>query len=200
MSNLTSTIRGNYPLNTFSTVRDLWQQMAREISHHQGYTTRQDVRLVTNAELLTTQNSVATEDLSAKVATLKNLPQFSLLQSERFQALLTGKIVNLANSQQVEIEITFIPANIDRFLLPLIPYLPSAVQLIADPDFTNDNYLQSHFNQLLSNTIAARQIHESFATNIHPPIEQLSHRELNLQQQVAQAHLLNYIITQIHQT
>ncbi len=200
MSNLTSTIRGNYPLNTFRTVRDLWHQMAREISNQRGYTTKQDVRLVTDAELLTTQNRVATEDTSTKVATLKNLPQFSLLQSERFQALLTGKIVNLANSQQVEIEITFIPANIDRFLLPLIPYLPSTVQLIADPDFTNDSHLQSHFTQLLLSTISEQQIYGSFAANIHPRIEHPSHRELDLQQQVAQAHLLNYIITQIHQT
>ncbi|WP_373546228.1 ATP-binding protein [Chamaesiphon sp.] len=197
---MTSTIRGNYPLNTFRTVRDLWHQMAREISNQRGYTTKQDVRLVTDAELLTTQNRVATEDTSTKVATLKNLPQFSLLQSERFQALLTGKIVNLANSQQVEIEITFIPANIDRFLLPLIPYLPSTVQLIADPDFTNDSHLQSHFTQLLLSTISEQQIYGSFAANIHPRIEHPSHRELDLQQQVAQAHLLNYIITQIHQT
>ena len=194
MPNLTSTIRGYYPLNTFETVRDLWQQMAAKIG--------QDVQLVTNKSLSATQGRSKTNRKSpVPLAPLQNLSQFSLLQSDRFQALLTGSIVNLVNLQQIAIEITFAPIDIDRFLQPLIPYLPSTVRLIGDADFTNDSYLQSYFTQLLLDAFASRQISDA-------PAEQLlitsavegCQREINLQQQVAQANLLNYIITQIYQT
>ena len=205
MSNLTSTIRGYYPLNTFKTVRDLWHQMAAEILGNRGYP-NQNVRVVTNADFSWAYSGAGKFD--PPVATLEHLPQFSLLQSDKFQALLTGSVVSPANSQQMAVEITFVSGEIDRFIGPLIPYLPSTVKLIADPDFANDSYLQSYFTQLLLNALAqpllcddglpptriAAQNHANVA-----PIEK-SPQELDLQQQVAQAHLLNYIITQIHQT
>jgi hypothetical protein len=192
MSNLT-TIRGYYPLNTFGTLRDLWQQMAETICHRSGSTNEQNVRLVTNLELLPIQRFAVTDKASDLTDLPTNLPQFSLLQSDRFQALLTGNIINLANLQQIEIEITFTPAAIDRFIQPLIPYLPSTVQLIADPNFANDSDLQSYFTQLLLTAMVICQ--ETDYTN-----KWMSEREIQLQQQVDRAHLLNYISTQIHQT
>lgn len=207
MSNLTSTIRGYYPLNTFKTVRDLWHQMAAEIRDRMSYP-NQNVRVVTNADFI--QAYAGAGKFAPPVVTLDRLPQFAILQSDKFQALLTGSVASPANSQQMAIEITFVAVEIDRFVQPLIPYLPSTVQLIAAPDFANDSHLQSYFTQLLLNalaqpllcddglpatrSIAAEQNHANVA-----PIEK-SPQELDLQQQVAQAHLLNYIITQIHQT
>jgi two-component system, sensor histidine kinase and response regulator len=182
MSNLT-TIRGYYPLNTFGTLRDLWQQMAQTIRHRSGSANQQDVQLVTNLDLLPIQSIEKSSDL----------PQFSLLQSAKFQALLTGTIVNLANSQQIAIEITFAPIAIDRFVQPLISYLPPTVQLIADTHFANDSDLQSYFTQLLLTAVATDREQDSAQT-------QISEREIKLQQQVDRAHLLNYISTQIHQT
>jgi len=179
--------------------------MAAEILGNRGYP-NQNVRVVTNADFSWAYSGAGKFD--PPVATLEHLPQFSLLQSDKFQALLTGSVVSPANSQQMAVEITFVSGEIDRFIGPLIPYLPSTVKLIADPDFANDSYLQSYFTQLLLNALAqpllcddglpptriAAQNHANVA-----PIEK-SPQELDLQQQVAQAHLLNYIITQIHQT
>jgi two-component system, sensor histidine kinase and response regulator len=183
MSNLTPTIQGYYSPNTFQTLRDLWQQMAKKIGT--------DVRLAERAKIdvpvcMTTETSISSKSLPP------NLPQFSLLQSSQFQALLIGRTINLANLQQIAIEITFAPVEIDRFLQPLMPYLPATVKLIAEPNFSNDSYLQSHFTQLLLRTIATGQS-DAFS-------QRLNQREIQLQQQVAQAHLLNYISTQIHQT
>jgi two-component system, sensor histidine kinase and response regulator len=186
MSNLTSTIRGYYPSHTFQTIRDLWQQMAK-MTIDRGDANSHDVRLVTNTQLLDSQEYIVDLKSGAAAAALNHLPQFSLFQSDRFQALLTGTIVNPGNSQQMEIEITFAPVEIDRFIQPLIRYLPSTVKLIADPDFTNDGDLQNQFTKLLLSAIVDSNT-------------VVSERENQLQQQVAQANLLNHIITQIYQT
>ncbi len=188
MSNLTPTIQGYYSLHTFVIVRDLWQQMATTILQRSSFANGRDVRSIDNESLLTTQESSQTADADTLAALTQQLPQFCLLQSSRFQALLTGRVVNVDGTQQVAIEITFSPVAIDLFIAPLIPYLPSRVRSIADPDFTNDSELQSEFTNLLLATIAST-IDRS-----------VGERERNLQQQVAQSDLLNYIITQIHQT
>ncbi len=188
MFNLTPTIQGCYPIHTFSSVRQLWQHMAMTILQRHGDANGRDLRSIDNESLLTTQESVQTADADQLSALLQQLPQFSLLQSERFQALLTGQMVNVDDTQQVAIEITFSPVAIDLFIQPLIPYLPSSVKAIADPDFTNDSELQSEFTSLLLSAIAR--------THDRPE----SDRERHLHQQVAQANLLNYIIAQIHQT
>jgi two-component system, sensor histidine kinase and response regulator len=186
MPNSTSTIRGNYPLNTFETIRDLWQKMAGTMLHEQGFATADDVRSITNAELLNYQSSkIAVESGVANL--LHDLPQFLLFQSTKFQALLTGQIIDSDRTARMTIEVTFTPAKIDRFIQPLIPYLPATVKLIADPNFTNNSDLQGHFTQLLLNILIEAKSDES-------------EREIVLQQQVAQANLLNYIITQIYQT
>jgi two-component system, sensor histidine kinase and response regulator len=192
MSNLTPTIQGYYSLNTFQTLRDLWQQMAIVVG--------EDVCSITNADITTGRSADSIEndtvaDLDRRqiirVARSKS-PQFSLLQSSKFQALLIGKVVNLASLQQIEIEIVFAPQEIDRFIQPLIEYLPSTVRLIAHDRFTNDSQLQGYFTQLLLTAIT-REHSGDISTS-------LTNREINLQQQVAQANLLNYISTQIHQT
>ncbi|WP_310484834.1 ATP-binding protein [Chamaesiphon sp. VAR_48_metabat_403] len=192
---MTSTIRGNYPLNTFETVRNLWQKMAETILQEQGFATEDDVRSITNAELLNRESSKI--GVESGVANLSpNLPQFLLLQSPKFQALLTGQIVDSDRAARMTIEVTFIPTKIDRFIQPLIPYLPATVELIADPNFTNNSDLQGHFTQLLLNVLIEEKSDESDS-----PWEQASRqREALLQQQVAQANLLNYIVTQIYQT
>ncbi len=189
MSNLTSTIRGCYPLNTFEIVRALWQQMAKMLDGTDS-ARGGDVRLVTNAQLLAPA-AASVAGISGVSAGLPNLPQFSLLQSERFQALITGTLVDRDNVRQMAIEITFEPKLIDRFIQPLLSYLPPTVRSIEDPDFTNDRDLQSYFTQLLLSTIVESN---SIALDLS------NKRELNLQSQVAQANLLNYIITQIYQT
>ncbi len=175
-------------MHIFSIVRQLWQQMAMTIRQRHGDANGWDLRSIDNESVLTTQESLQTADADKLSALLQQLPQFSLLQSEQFQALLTGQMVNVENTQQVAIEITFSPVAIDLFIQPLIPYLPSSVKAIADPDFTNDSELQSEFTSLLLSAIAG--------THARPE----SDREHHLQQQVAQANLLNYIIAQIHQT
>lgn len=184
MSNLTSTSQGYYSLNTFQTLRHLWQQMATVIEG--------DARLITDAELadraaVSAPESGGKEERLRQIAasTLANVPQFSLLQSSQFQALLTGKPIDLANLQHMKIEIVFVPAEIDRFIQPLLTCLPATVRLIADERFVNDCHLQTYFTQLLLAATCG---------------ERLSEREIQLQQQVAQAHLLNYISTLIHQT
>jgi two-component system, sensor histidine kinase and response regulator len=192
MSNSISIIQGYYPINTFKTLRDLWAEMARTIRSNSAHANNgQDVRFVTNGSLQTIQFYPVTARTIA--APLKNLPQFSLLQSTKFQALLTGSLVNLDNSRQMKIEVTCSPIEIDRFIQPLIPYLPSTVNLIADPSFTNDLQLQSHFDRSLSQAIA-------IATPGQFSSEITSERELYLQQQLDRANLLNYIITQIDRT
>ncbi len=185
MPNLTSTIRGDYPLNTFETIRDLWQKMAGTILHEQGFAAEDDVRAITNAVLNRESSKIGVE--SGVKNLLPNLPQFLLLQSPKFQALLTGQIIDSDRAARMTIEVTFVPTKIDRFIQPLLPYLPATVKLIADPNFTNDNDLQGHFTQLLLNVLIEAKSDES-------------EREVVLQQQVAQANLLNYITTQIYQT
>jgi two-component system, sensor histidine kinase and response regulator len=249
MSNLTSTIRGYYPLNTFEILRDLWRQMAETILQQGDYfdaadaeamstvssvqnlnrhnADGKDVRLVTNVEMLPIQQISATDRSSDIVVLIDSSPHFSLLQSARFQALLTGSIINLDSSQQIAIEISFDSVAIDRFIQPLIPYLPSTVRSIADPNFANDSYLQSYFTQLLLNALVGDAFtpksattrvvedesvsksnlwHSSSCEDFNPTgqlnltIDELFQRELNLKQQLAQADLLNYISTKIHQT
>jgi two-component system, sensor histidine kinase and response regulator len=200
MSNLTSTIQGSYPPQIFKTVGELWHQMAQTIGLDLCW-------LITNTDLLV-QPSDVTEDSIATVVSLESLPKFSLLQSARFQALLIGSTIALANEPQVAIEIIFAPAQIDRFLQPLIAYLPSTVKLIANPDFENDRYLQQDFERLLSSVLvplvwdtATRPINGTESTGSDPVLlDPLSQREVDLQQQVERSHLLNYIVTQIHQT
>ncbi len=210
MSNLTSTIQGYYSLKTFQALRDLWQQMAKTILHRSGSGNEQAVWLMSNADLLAHQEGSVNQASVATTSLPPNLPQFSLLQSDRFQALLIGNIVNLASLEQMAIEISFEPVTIDRFIQPLITNLPSTVKLIADPDFTNDSDLQSHFTQLLLSTMAAsasnpfinEQISD-FSATAQLPVAltgEVYQREIYLQQQIDRANLLNYISTQIHQT
>lgn len=231
MSNLTSTIRGDYPLHTFETLRDLWQQMVKMLLLRTNDAKDRDVRLVTNSELFTEQELSVTDKLVAKTEQVVNVPQFSLLQSDRFQALLTGSVVNLTNPEQIAIEITFEPAAIEQFLQPLMVNMPATVALIPAANFTNDSYLQTHFTQLISSTIALaggkplrleqidvpgaktataiplkiavptgmEQLAASSNESSQNSATEVSKRE-NLQQQVAEANLLNDINTQIHQT
>ena len=191
MPNLTSTIRGDYPLNTFEIVRDLWQQMAKTIRDRSGSASGSEVRLVTNAQLQHRSESASIDKSPLPAVSLQNLPQFSLLQSDKFQALLTGRFVDRDNSQHVAVEIGFDPTAIDEFIQPLLDYVPSTVRLIADPDFTNDCDLQSYFTQLLLSEIV-----KSNSVTVNSSSE----REIHLQAQVEQANLLNNIITQIYQT
>lgn len=158
MSNSTPMIQGYYSLSTFHTLRDLWQQMAAMIEG--------DVSLITNADVA-----------------IESLPQFSLLQSDKFQGLLTGKVVNLANLQQIQIEISFDPHQINEFLRPLLSHVPAPTKLITT-EFINDCRLQSQFTQLL------------LAALNH---DRVSDREIQLQQQVAASNLLDDISAQIHQ-
>jgi two-component system, sensor histidine kinase and response regulator len=221
MSNLTSTIRGEYPLHTFETLRELWQQMVKTILHRQDDTNGQEVRLVTDAEIAV-----------VKANSVLDVPQFSLIQSDRFQALLlTQRSVDLANSAQIAIEITFDPVAIEQFLQPLMPSLPATVKLIPAANFTNDSYLQTHFTQLILSAIAISEGNltteqtgdalgansvaltpkilvptgiELAATNgtesIPDRAVEVGNRELNLKQQITEANLLNDLNTQIHQT
>ncbi len=194
MSNLTSTIQGDYPLNTFQRIRDLWQQMANTILQGKGFATDDDVRSVTNVELVNYQPAEVITDPDV-TNPLSELPQFLLFQSTQFQALLIGRIIDPKLAARMTIEITFVPMQIDLFIQPLIPYLPTTTKLIADPSFTNDSELQSQFTQLLLNvTIDIK------SAAIDSPEDRLHQRETLLQQQVAQANLLNYIISQIYQT
>jgi two-component system, sensor histidine kinase and response regulator len=185
MSNSLSTIQGYYTLKTFQILRDLWQEMAEKIGR--------DVRLVTDVDV---NQSIATVAASKSTNLPANL-QFSLLQSDRFQALLTGRIVDCDCLAQISIEIVFDPVTIDRFILPLIPDLLPTVKLIADPKFTNDSYLQDYFMQLLLSSVA---VSADRSVADEPAVDRISQREILLQQQLAQAELLNYISTQIHQT
>jgi two-component system, sensor histidine kinase and response regulator len=176
MSNSTSTIQGCFSLHTFQTLRHLWPQMAGVIGA--------EARSITDAEL----DPVRRQDSSTL---LTNLPQFSLLQSSKFQALLTGRVVDAANLPQIHIEICFAPQEIDRFIRPLLDYLPPTISAIADDRFVNDSHLQARFTQLLVAALASSSDDRAAV---------LTEREIQLQQQVDRAHLLNYISTQIHQT
>ncbi len=179
MSNLTSTIQGYYPLKTFQTLRDLWQQMTVIIGENAQLITEADLHL----ERLTTGESVP-----------MSIPQFSAIESPEFNALLIGRLADLANLPQgsCEIEIIFTPMEIDRFFQPLLAYLPATVQFIAADGSANDSHLQSHFTQLLLAAICQ----ESSPITAENRLSQI---EIGLQQQVAQARLLNDISTQIHQ-
>jgi two-component system, sensor histidine kinase and response regulator len=170
MSNLTSIVQGYYSLNTFQVLQDLWEQMRGIIGA--------DARIVTNDDL----NSI---DMTAHHENRSNIPQFSLLQSPQFHALLIGLSIGKSSIEQIKVEITFVPTDIDRFLEPLILYLPSSVYLISDLGLDNDSSLQSKFTQLLLTAISRDCLNE---------------REIYLQQQVTEAHLLNDISAQIHHT
>ncbi len=171
MSNLTSTIQGNYPLHTFEMLQSLWQQMAVKIGL--------DAQLTTEAQLK---------------QVVESAPRFSLLSSYRFQALLTGSQILLpskdlqgiaAETPQIEIEIKFGSAEIKQFLQPFVPYLPSSQDFSFDERCSNDSGLQSYFTQLLLTAVARDRSGDS---------------ESYLQQQLTAARLLNEIATQIHQT
>ncbi len=186
MSNFTSIIRGNYPLKTFQTLRDLWQQMMVVIG--------ENVQLITEADL-------HVEPIATNGVELTSLPLFSAIFSERFNALLIGRIVNQASLPQLEnrpnstyeIEITFAPSVIHQFLQPLLVYLPATIQpSIPENGQVNDSSVQSYFTQLLLAGICQDQNSDS-ATN------RCSDAEILLQQQVDQARILNDISTQIHQ-
>jgi two-component system, sensor histidine kinase and response regulator len=170
MSNLTSVVQGYYSLNTFQVLQDLWEQMTTIIGA--------DARLITN-------NDLSPIGINSHHESRSNLPQFSFLQSPQFHALLTGRSIGTNNIEQIEVEITFTPADIDRFLAPLISALPSSVYSIADIHIGNDSNLQSQFTQLLLASISRDCLNE---------------REIYLQQQVTEAHLLNDISAQIHHT
>jgi two-component system, sensor histidine kinase and response regulator len=89
--------------------------------------------------------------------------------------------------------------------------LLSTVKLIVNPEFVNARYFQAHFTQLLwkammifvDKPLVRAQISDSHSARDKVTtmvIEQLSQREIDLQQQLSQAKLLNYISTQIHRT
>jgi two-component system, sensor histidine kinase and response regulator len=162
MSNLATIVQGYYSLNTFQVLRNLWEQMTVIIGV--------DARNLTNTDLSIEQS---------------DLPQFSLILSPQFQALLMGRSIDSNSVEQVEVEITFAWADIDRFLTPLIPVLPLSIGQISTESSGNDSNLQSQFTQLLLTVISRDCLNE---------------REMYLQQQVTEAHLLNRISAQIHHT
>jgi two-component system, sensor histidine kinase and response regulator len=170
MSNLTSIVQGYYSLNTFQVLQDLWAQMTVLIGG--------DARNITNTDL----NSIAAATQSEDLFTL---PHFSLLQSQRFQALLIGRSIDTKGIQQIEVEITFDRAEIDRFLASLISFLPSSIDPIDCGQIDNDSSLQTQFTKLLLTAISRDCLNE---------------REIYLQQQVTEAHLLNDISAQIYHT
>ncbi len=179
-------MQGDRPLKTFQTLRDLWLQMTAVIGESARLITEEDL----NLEIFTAKTTVDTErlDLSAASANRSiaaNVPHFSAIFSETFNALLIGKAVESTSAD--EIEITFTPIEIDEFFQALRQYLPSTLQFPLPDCLANDSHLQSHFTQLLLAAIA-----DDGGTA-------RSNTESELQQQVAQAHLLNDISTQIHQ-
>jgi two-component system, sensor histidine kinase and response regulator len=207
MSNLTSTIGGCYTLHTFETLSGLWQQMAQSIGS--------SICCVSNAELPDPSSLASQELANTSVGVVENLPRFLLLYSERFQALLVGTIVRESEPEQIEIEITFLATAIERFLKPLILNFPIAVPLISDRSFVNDRYLEHHFAQMSASVLALADSQKSARVSLSPDLHLVTslatedrkpasiafdRREIELQQQVAQANLLNHIITQIHQT
>ncbi len=176
MSNFTSTIQGNYPLKTFQTLRDLWQQMTVIIG--------ENTQLITEADLNVAQ-------LAAGENASMSLPQFSAIESALFNALLIGRVAHPTHDT-CSIEITFNPTEIERFLQPLMAYLPSTVQSISNDARANDSQLQSHFTQLLLTAICQK----TGSTALENPLTDI---QISLQRQIAQARLLSDISTQIHQ-
>jgi two-component system, sensor histidine kinase and response regulator len=171
MSNLTSIVQGYYSLNTFQVLQDLWEQMAVIIGG--------DARNITNTNFNSIDGVVESEDRFTP-------PHFSLLQSPQFQALLIGTPIGTDSTEQIEVEITFERAEIDRFVDRLISFLPSlSIEPIDPVHLSNDSSLQSHFTRLLLTAISSDCLNE---------------REIYLQQQVTEAHLLNDISAQIHHT
>ncbi len=170
MSNSTSIVQSYYSLNTFQVLQDLWAQMTVIIGA--------DARNITNADLNTIDVATQCEDRSS-------LPQFSLIQSPQFQVLLVGISNGTPHIRQIEVEITFDRVEIDRFLEPLISSLPSSLKPNHHLHLSNDSSLQSQFTQLLLTAISRDCLNE---------------REIYLQQQVTEAHLLNDISAQIHHT
>jgi hypothetical protein len=154
MSNSTSIVQGYYSLNTFQVLQDLWAQMTVLIGG--------DARNITNTDLNSIGAVTQSEDRC-------NPPGFSLLQSQRFQALLIGRSIDKKGIQQIEVEITFDRAEIDRFLAPLISSLPSSIDPNASPQLDNDSSLQTQFTKLLLSAISRDCLNE---------------REIYLQQQV----------------
>ncbi len=195
MSNSTSTSQGDRPLKTFQTLQDLWQQMTAFIGEDAWLITAEDLKGETFAD----KNPASTERFDAsKVTALDRagIPEFSAIFSKTFNALLIGKAslgeLAAAPARTYEIEITFTPAEIAAFFQPLRAYLPSTLKLPPPDWIANDSHLQSHFTKLLLAAIANdRQVDRSE--------HQLSDTEIDLQQQVARAYLLNDISTQIHQ-
>jgi two-component system sensor histidine kinase/response regulator len=109
--------------------------------------------------------------------------QFSLLRSSKFNALLLSKLIKIANLQQRSIEIVFTPDRINEFILAHGDYLRGKELTLIPATCANDSELQTHFTQLLLTTIGS---------------ERLTEKEIALQQQVAEANLLNHIVTKIH--
>jgi two-component system, sensor histidine kinase and response regulator len=195
MSNFTSTIQGDRPLKTFQTLRDLWQQMTAFIGDSARLITEQDLHLeIFTAKVTNGSESTANRGIAADV------PQFSAIVSKTFNALLVGKVVQPNSLHELEtapvntfqIEITFTPAEIAGFFQTLRAYLPSTLKLPPQEGLANDSHLQSHFTQLL---LAAISDDDATVLSEH----RRSDTEIELQQQVVQAHLLNDISTQIHQ-
>jgi two-component system, sensor histidine kinase and response regulator len=184
MSNFTSTSQGNLPLKTFQTLQDLWQQMTAFIGGNARLITEEDLKV-----------EIFTDKMTAGTERFAEMPQFSAIFAQTFNALLIGKAsLRELETDPVctyEVEITFAPAEIVEFFQPLRAYLP--VFKLPNLDFlANDSHLQSHFTQLLLTAIVG-------VGGVDRSAHQLSDTEIELRQQVAQAHLLNDISTQIHQ-
>jgi two-component system, sensor histidine kinase and response regulator len=195
MSNFTSTSQGDRPLKTFQTLQDLWQQMTAFIGDNARLITEADL----NLELFTAKMTAGTELFDASEVTAfgeAGIPQFSAIFSQTFNALLIGKAslreLETAPAHTYQIEITFAPTEIAEFFQGLQAYLPSTLKLPPPDCLANDSHLQSHFTQLL---LAALSDVGGADLSEH----QLSDTEIDLQQQVARAYLLNDISTQIHQ-
>jgi two-component system, sensor histidine kinase and response regulator len=190
MSNFTSTSQGDRPLNTFQTLQALWQQMTTFIGENARLITEKDL----NVKIFTDRMAVGDERFDPSAAS-RGIPQFSAIFSQTFNALLIGKASyrELATPASTrEIEITFAPAEIVEFFQPLQAYLPSTLKLPPPDRAANDSHLQSHFTQLLLAAIADDR-------GVDRCEHRLSDTEIELKQQVAQAHLLKDISTQIHQ-
>jgi hypothetical protein len=165
----------------------LWHQMTAIVGENTQLITEADLNIVDVASPLE-------QRLTAGVSNGASIPQFSAIQSAGFNALLVGKVANVASlpADTYAIEINFLPTEIDRFFQPLSAYLPARFSLIGTDVRANDSHLQTHFTKLLLTAISPQPSLVSAAPR-------LSELEMSLQQQIAQAHLLNDISTQIHQ-
>jgi two-component system, sensor histidine kinase and response regulator len=155
-------IQGYFSLKTFQSLRDLWQQMVAVVAD--------DVQIFTEADILESKD---------------NTRQFSLIRSSKFNALLSSKLINLANLQQRSIEITFTSADIDKFITSHLGHLLENRLTLIPKKCANDSQLQTYFTQLLLATIAS---------------DRLTEKEIRLQQQVAESNLLKHIANRIHGT